>query len=73
MVQLWSNAAVLYLVRHGRTAANAAGLLLGRLDPELDEVGRWQAARLGAALGPLDRVDQQPADPYTPDRRAPGR
>jgi alpha-ribazole phosphatase len=34
---------VLHLVRHGRTAANASGLLQGRLDPPLDEVGRRQA------------------------------
>jgi probable phosphoglycerate mutase len=51
---------VLSLVRHGRTAANAAGLLLGRLDPGLDEVGRWQAGRLAAALGPVDRVVSSP-------------
>lgn len=61
---MWSNAAVLYLVRHGRTAANAAGLLLGRLDPELDDVGRWQAARLAEALagmlGPERRVITSP-------------
>jgi broad specificity phosphatase PhoE len=41
---------VLILVRHGRTAANAAGLLLGRLDPELDEVGTAQAAAAAAAV-----------------------
>jgi len=34
---------VLILVRHGRTEANAAGLLLGRLDPPLDETGIVQA------------------------------
>ena len=38
------------LVRHGRTAANAAGLLQGRLDPPLDDVGVTQAARIGAAV-----------------------
>jgi broad specificity phosphatase PhoE len=42
------------LVRHGRTDANARGLLLGRADPALDAEGRMQAARLAAALGPLD-------------------
>jgi probable phosphoglycerate mutase len=41
---------VLYLVRHGRTAANASGLLLGRLDPDLDEVGRQQATAVAAAV-----------------------
>jgi hypothetical protein len=41
---------MLILVRHGRTEANASGLLLGRLDPELDEVGRGQAAAAAASL-----------------------
>ncbi|MEI7993039.1 MAG: histidine phosphatase family protein [Actinomycetota bacterium] len=41
---------MLILVRHGRTAANAAGLLQGRLDPALDEVGHEQAGRIGALL-----------------------
>ncbi len=40
----------LLLVRHGRTAANAKGLLLGREDPPLDDTGRAQAAALGAAV-----------------------
>ena len=40
---------VLIVVRHGRTEANASGLLLGRrLDPGLDELGRRQAAALAA-------------------------
>ena len=38
----------LLIVRHGRTEANARGLLLGHLDVELDAVGRAQAERLGA-------------------------
>jgi broad specificity phosphatase PhoE len=37
----------MYLVRHGRTAHNAGGRLLGRLDVPLDELGRRQAAALG--------------------------
>ena len=37
---------MLYLVRHGRTASNAARLLLGRMDVPLDELGRRQAAAL---------------------------
>jgi probable phosphoglycerate mutase len=41
---------MLILVRHGRTDANASGLLLGRLDPDLDEVGRGQAAAVAASL-----------------------
>ena len=41
------------LVRHARTADNAARVLVGRRDVPLDEVGRHQAARLRAALTPL--------------------
>ena len=40
----------IYLVRHGQTPLNAAGVLRGRLDPPLDEVGQLQAKRLGEAL-----------------------
>jgi broad specificity phosphatase PhoE len=35
-----------FLVRHGRTPLNAAGLLRGHLDPPLDEVGQREAAAL---------------------------
>jgi broad specificity phosphatase PhoE len=41
--------AVLYLVRHGRTELNAAGLLRGHLDVPLDETGE-QEAKLVAEL-----------------------
>lgn len=41
---------MLILVRHGRTSANAAGLLQGRMDPPLDEVGHEQARRIGEAI-----------------------
>ncbi|MED5394467.1 MAG: histidine phosphatase family protein [Actinomycetota bacterium] len=47
---------MLYVVRHGRTEANVAGLLLGHLDPELDEVGERQALAVARSLGPVDRV-----------------
>ena len=42
--------ATLFLARHGRTALNAAGLLRGRLDPPLDEVGLDEARRLAENL-----------------------
>ena len=42
-----------YLVRHGETPLNEAGVLRGLADPPLDETGRRQAERLGAALGSL--------------------
>ncbi len=48
------------IVRHGRTAANASGLLLGRLDADLDELGRRQAATLTGAVGAVDRVISSP-------------
>ncbi len=51
---------MLYVVRHGRTAANAAGLLLGRLDPDLDEVGEGQAEAVASAIGRVDRVVASP-------------
>ena len=41
---------VLYLVRHGRTEANAGGRLQGRLDLPLDDVGEAQAAALPAVV-----------------------
>jgi len=40
----------LVLVRHGRTAANARGLLLGRLDVPLDDVGERQAVAVAGAV-----------------------
>jgi alpha-ribazole phosphatase len=39
---------VLILVRHGRTAANRSGLLQGRSDLPLDELGRAQAKAVGS-------------------------
>lgn len=52
---------MLIVVRHGRTEANASGLLLGRrLDPGLDDLGRRQAAALRAAVGDPDRVISSP-------------
>jgi broad specificity phosphatase PhoE len=51
---------VLIIVRHGRTIANAAGLLQGRVDHPLDEVGEQQAQRIASALGAVDRVISSP-------------
>jgi len=48
------------LVRHGRTAANAAGELLGRRDPPLDEVGRQQAARIAESIPAASRIISSP-------------
>ena len=46
---------MLILVRHGRTALNAAGLLQGRVDADLDEVGKAQAEQIALALLPALR------------------
>jgi broad specificity phosphatase PhoE len=51
---------VLIIVRHGRTEANAKGLLLGRLDPPLDAEGRRQAAAVAATLEGADRIVSSP-------------
>src|SRR3954469_16177827 len=51
---------MLLVVRHGQTAANAAGQLLGRADVALTDIGRAQAKALAAAVGPVDRVITSP-------------
>jgi broad specificity phosphatase PhoE len=51
---LASNPVPLFIARHGETVDNANGLILGRRDPPLSEIGREQSARLAqqaAALG----------------------
>lgn len=45
---------MLIVVRHGETAANVAGQLLGRSDVGLTDRGREQAQRVADALAPLD-------------------
>ncbi len=55
----------LLLLRHGRTVANASGLLLGRADPPLDPTGEQQAAALAAEVcsgrfGPVARIVSSP-------------
>ncbi len=50
----------LTLLRHGRTTANAGGLLQGRVDHALDETGRAQAAAAAAVIGAVDRVISSP-------------
>ena len=48
------------LVRHGRTAANAARKLQGHLDLPLDEVGLAQVTEVAEWLGRPDRVISSP-------------
>lgn len=54
---------MIYVVRHGRTTVNAAGRLLGRADPPLDETGVAEAEALAelarAWTGPV-RVVSSP-------------
>jgi probable phosphoglycerate mutase len=64
----------LYLVRHGRTEANASGLLLGRLDPPLDELGRAQAGAVAAAVvAEPPRVDRVISSPLARTRETAAR
>jgi broad specificity phosphatase PhoE len=51
---------VLILVRHGQTATNAEGRLLGRADPPLTDLGARQAAAVAAAIGSVARVVSSP-------------
>ncbi|MGH8823739.1 MAG: histidine phosphatase family protein [Jiangellaceae bacterium] len=51
---------MLYLARHGQTAANAAGLFLGRADPPLTELGRRQARAIADALPAPSRIVSSP-------------
>lgn len=52
----------IYLVRHGRTALNAAGVLRGRIDEPLDDTGRSEASRLASLFAAvrLTRVVSSP-------------
>jgi len=60
---LWDTAIVLILVRHGRTPANAAGLLQGRLDQDLDDQGRLQATTVAAYVQSWCDVDTVVSSP----------
>jgi broad specificity phosphatase PhoE len=51
---------VLIVVRHGRTEANATGVLLGRRDLPLDELGRRQAAAVVPLVAGARRVVSSP-------------
>jgi broad specificity phosphatase PhoE len=51
---------MLIVVRHGRTESNASGLLLGRMDPPLDDTGRRQAAAAATVLSGVGRVVTSP-------------
>lgn len=55
---------MLIIVRHGRTEANASGLLQGRIDNPLDDTGQQQAHQIATALSRSDhRPDRLIASP----------
>lgn len=58
---MWFTGTVLYLVRHGRTEANATGRLQGRIDLPIDDVGRAQAAAVTSVVSKVDRVVCSPS------------
>ncbi len=47
---------MIILIRHGQTTTNARGLLVGRSDPELTELGERQARALRPLLGGVREV-----------------
>jgi broad specificity phosphatase PhoE len=51
-----TNNSPVFLARHGRTALNAENRLRGRLDPDLDDVGREEAAALADVLAAVRPV-----------------
>ena len=51
---------MLILVRHGQTPANAAGLLLGRADQPLTQLGQRQAVAAASAVSSPARVLSSP-------------
>lgn len=59
---------MLIVVRHGQTEANARGVLLGRSDPPLDDIGRDQAAAVASALAPLAPTVRVISSPLTRTR-----
>lgn len=64
---------MLFLVRHGQTAANASRLLLGRDDPPLTPLGQRQADAIAAALPAPSRIISSPLRRATDTAAAFGR
>jgi probable phosphoglycerate mutase len=53
---------VIVLIRHGQTTTNAKGLLVGRSNPELTELGERQARALRPLLGGVQEVWTSPLE-----------
>ncbi len=51
---------MIILIRHGQSTTNELGLLVGRADPPLTELGREQARRLAPHLGTVREVWSSP-------------
>jgi len=60
---------MILLIRHGQTAANAAGLLLGRADPPLTDLGRRQAAASARVVGEVTHLVSSPLQTCSRDGR----
>jgi alpha-ribazole phosphatase len=61
---------MLILVRHGRTPANAAGLLQGRLDQALDPIGEQQAVAVAKFVSTMvDEVHEVVTSPLVRARQ----
>ena len=54
---------MLLIARHGQCAQNAAGLLVGRSDPPLTDLGQRQAAALGRAVASAIGSPSSGSDP----------
>jgi broad specificity phosphatase PhoE len=57
-----SSTAVIILIRHGQSTTNELGLLVGRSNPPLTDMGREQARRLSAHLRDVREVWSSPLD-----------
>ena len=53
---------MIVLIRHGQTTTNAKGLLVGRSNPELTELGERQARALRPLLGGVQEVWTSPLE-----------
>jgi broad specificity phosphatase PhoE len=53
-------ASLIILIRHGQTTTNAQGLLVGRTDPDLTELGERQALALRPYLAGVEEVWTSP-------------
>src|ERR1700722_18761854 len=61
--RVWTSfTAVIILIRHGQSTTNELGLLVGRSNPPLTDMGREQARRPSAHLNDVREVWSSPLD-----------